>query len=162
MVDEEDTFDVMLGSVGDSAFNTLVLSGVDVVVPLELDADEDPLQDDEVLLRSVDGYYEQVLTWNDPDVARDEAHRLLHYRFRLVPPGVYNVLVRVAGESTEVLNGLIVRRDGVYIGGKRLATERSGPALAPPPPPAEPEVDPFEELFEFAPNDRPYMDQEQD
>jgi hypothetical protein len=57
-VKESGTFEVMLGSV--------------------------PLQDDEVLLLSVDGYFEQVLHSDDPDVTPDEANRLLYYRFRLV------------------------------------------------------------------------------
>ena len=126
----DSTYDVMLGNPGDELFNVLVLAGIDVVMPLERDLDRDPLQDDEVSLQSLDGAYEQVLFSSDDDVAPDDDNRLLYYRFRLVPPGVYSVFVKTAGKASEIVRGLIVRRDGVYLGTKKLTEERSVKAFS--------------------------------
>jgi hypothetical protein len=41
-------YDVFLANQGEDEFNTLLLSGLDVVIPLEADLDCDPHQDDEV------------------------------------------------------------------------------------------------------------------
>src|SRR5690606_16553955 len=73
----------------DAGHNTLVLGGLDVVVPLELDVDADPLSDDVVSLRSVHGLFEQTLSAGDPDVTPDLEAGVASYRFRLVPPGLY-------------------------------------------------------------------------
>src|SRR4051812_42281272 len=53
-----DTHEVALFNPGEEDHDTIVLSGIDLVIPLELDIDGDPLQDDEVRLRSEDGYYD--------------------------------------------------------------------------------------------------------
>src|SRR5688572_16188799 len=63
-----DVHDVSLGNDGEDDFNTVVLDGAEVVLPLEMDIDGDPLQDDTVSLRSVHGLYEQTLTARSPDV----------------------------------------------------------------------------------------------
>jgi hypothetical protein len=115
-----DVHDVALGNVGEKDHNTIVLSGVDVVVPLEMDMDGDPLQDDEVHLRAKHGQYEQVLSSSDEDVEVDTDARLLYYRFRYVPPGAYNVAVRIRDHLVTVVRGLVVTRSGVFAGGKKL------------------------------------------
>lgn len=127
-----DIHDVALGNAGEKDHNTIVLGGVDVVVPLEMDLDGDPLQDDEVHLRATHGYYEQVLSSSDEDVEADEDARLLYYRFKFVPPGAYTVAVNVRGRLVTVLRGLVVTRAGAFVSGKKLAAEfPQGKAAAP-------------------------------
>lgn len=117
-----ETFDVSLGNRGERSHNTLVLPGVDLVVPLERDLDGDPLQNDEVHLVADDGTLDLQLTVDDPAV-RDEGDGLLRYEFRAVPFGVYHVRVRVGGELIEVMHGLEVRRRGVFHDGARIDGE---------------------------------------
>jgi hypothetical protein len=135
--DEEETddmvVDVMLGEPGGSTFNTLVLGGTDVVIPLERDAHADPFQDDEVWLRSPDGSFERRLCSNDDAVEEDEDSGLLLYHFTRVPFGVYSVFVVSAGVEVETLRGLVVRREGVFLGEKQLSDSRDGKPMAPPP-----------------------------
>lgn len=111
---------VALFEPGDEGHNTLVLSGIDVVVPVEMDLDGDPLQDDEVSLRALHGGYEQVLATGDPDVRADPERRVAYYRFRFVPPGLYRVAVRIGGAWVPIGTGLGVRKDGVYWSGTKL------------------------------------------
>jgi hypothetical protein len=118
-----DVHDVALGNVDEDDFNTLVLSGIDIVVPVEMDIDDDPLQDDEVRLRSEDGYYDAVLRSSDPDVEPDAEAGYLNYCFRLVPPGVYRVSVRVREHWSLLVRGLVVKRDGVYINGEQQSDQ---------------------------------------
>jgi hypothetical protein len=125
-----DIHDVALGNAGEKDHNTIALTGVDVVVPLEMDVDGDPLQDDEVHLRATHGYYEQVLSSSDEDVEADEDARLLYYRFRFVPPGAYTVSVQVRGRLVTVLRGLVVTRAGAFVSGKKLAAEFPGAKAA--------------------------------
>jgi hypothetical protein len=139
--------EVALGNVDEDDYNTLVLSGIDVVVPVELDADGDPLQDDEVRLRSEDGYYDVVLRSSDPDVEADADAGYLNYCFRLVPPGVYRVSVRVREHWALLVRGLVVKRDGVYINGTKLDDQppTESPAAAPTSEPEdEPAVEPYD------------------
>jgi hypothetical protein len=123
MVDE--TFhDVVLGNPDDSDFNTIVLSGIDVVVPLEFDVDGDPLHDDEVRLQSEDGSYESVLLASHEDVKADADKRLVLYRFRAVPPGLYRVSVRIGAETwADIVVDLLVSSTGVSLGGKSLTSD---------------------------------------
>lgn len=111
---------VALFDPGDEGHNVLVLSGIDVVVPVEMDLDGDPLQDDAVSLRSIHGLYEQVLTVGDPDVRPDPDRRVAFYRFRYVPPGLYRVAVRIGSGWMPIGTRLTVRKDGVYWDGTRL------------------------------------------
>lgn len=153
-------YDVMLGNPGDDAFNVLVLGGIDVVVPLERDLDDDPLQDDEITLKSVDGTWEQTVLSGSEDVEEDDEAGVLYYRFRLVPPGIYSVFVNVAGEPAEVVRGLIVRREGVFVGGRRLRDARPDGAFA-----ADddaPEESEHEERDPLPSDDFVPLDQEQD
>jgi hypothetical protein len=114
------THEVALGNLDEDDFNTLVLSGIDVVVPVELDLDGDPLQDDLVRLRSEDGYFDVMLASSDPDVEADPDAGYLNYCFRLVPPGVYRVSVLVAEQWVPLVRRLVVKRDGVYVNGEQI------------------------------------------
>jgi hypothetical protein len=142
-----DVHDVALGNVDEEDFNTLVLSGIDIVVPVEMDADGDPLQDDEVRLRSEDGYYDAVLRSSDPDVEPDTEAGYLNYCFRLVPPGVYRVSVRVREQWALLVRGLVVKRDGVYVNGEQLDDQ---------PPADRPAAAPAEEAESDEPATEPY------
>ncbi len=160
----EDVRDVMVGAPGDTAGNMLVLGGMDVVVPLEMDLDDDPLQDDEVWLRRADGSVVQVLYANDPDVERNEEQRLFFFGFRDVPFGVYTVSVKVGDQLYDAIRGLVVCREGVLLGGKKLAsswTARQPPTVPPAPPEPSPTHLSEEPALALQPqDDGAYLDQE--
>ena len=122
--------DVMLGEPGGSTFNTLVLGGTDVVVPLERDLDEDPFQDDEVWLCASDGTVIQRRYFSDDEVEEDEDKRILFYRFTGVRYGVYSVWTKIGGQAAELFRGLLVNRTGVFLGDEALGETREGPAMA--------------------------------
>jgi hypothetical protein len=121
--------DVMLGEPGGATFNTVVLGGTDVVVPLERDLDGDPYQDDEVWLESLDGSFRMKRLSSDPDVIPDEDNNVLLYHFRHVPFGVYNVVAVVAARPIVVTSGLVVRKQGVFLGDEKLADTYAGGAF---------------------------------
>ena len=125
--------DVMLGEPGGAPFNTVVLGGQPIVVPVERDAHADPFQDDEVWLRSVGGGVELRLLRGDEAVEEDEESGLLLYRFAHVPYGVYSVIVVTAGVPVETMRQLVVRREGVFLGDRQLGEQREGKPMAPPP-----------------------------
>lgn len=111
----------MLGSPGDEEGNTLILSGIDLEVPLEMDLDADPLHDDEVRLLSEDGGYEAVLCASEPDVRADLDKNLYIYCFRSVPPGLYRLQVRTSDQKwATVITDIVVGRRGVRIGEMEL------------------------------------------
>jgi hypothetical protein len=112
--------DVTLGNEGGEDHNTIVLGGIDLVVPVELDLDGDPLQDDEVNLRSEHGHYNRTLLSSDHDVTPAQDSRFLYYRFRHVWPGAYRLSVRIAGQWTSLLRGIVITKDGAFVGGKKL------------------------------------------
>lgn len=145
-------FDVALGNQDDTDHNTIVLSGVDLVVPLELDLDGDPLHDDEVKLKAETGEFERILLSSDPDVTPDPDRGLLLYRFRVVPPGVYRLSVKVGEMWSELAIGLAVSMQGAYLGDRKLNDASPSAARSAPPPAAaeEPELSPApEELGDF-------------
>ncbi|MGE0785023.1 MAG: hypothetical protein AB7S26_04990 [Sandaracinaceae bacterium] len=111
---------VALFDEGDEGHNVIVAGGIDVVVPVELDLDGDPLHDDAVSLRSAHGLYEHVLEVGDPDVAADPERRLAFYRFRYVPPGLYRVAARIGERWVQLGSQLSVQKDGAYWGTTRL------------------------------------------
>jgi hypothetical protein len=121
--------DVMVGEPGEKPFNTLVLGGAEVVVPLERDLDGDPYQDDEVWLESLGGSFRQKLLSSDPDVVPDEDNNVLLYHFRHVPFGVYNVIAVVAARPIVVASGLVVRKEGVFLGDEKLGDTYSSGAF---------------------------------
>lgn len=118
-----DAHDVSLGNEGEADFNTVVLDGANVVLPLEMDIDGDPLQDDTVSLRSVHGLYERTLTARHPDVIADEDNRLFYYQFRHVPAGLYRLAARIGSKWVTVTRDILVSREGVFVGGKKLPDE---------------------------------------
>lgn len=130
-----ETHDVALGNEGEKDYNRIVLTGVDIVIPVELDMDGDPFQDDAVRLRAEHGHFDQVLVASDRDVEADTDSRYLFYRFRHVPPGAYRVSVRIGDDWVPLLRGLVVTKDGAFVGGKKLGEDR------PESKPAEPEED---------------------
>ena len=115
--------DVMLGKPGGSTFNTVVLGGTDVVIPLERDLDGDPYQDDEVWLENLDGSFRERLYSSDPDVTPDEDNNVLLYTFRHVPFGVYNIVAVVAARPIVIYSGLVVRKEGVFMGEEKLTED---------------------------------------
>jgi hypothetical protein len=135
---DEQILDVMLGTPGDKGVNTLILGGIDLEVPLEMDLDADPLHDDEVRLQSEDGSYEDVLCASEPDVRADLDKNLYIYCFRSVPPGLYHIQVRTSDQKwATVITGIVVGRKGVRIGDTELEDKDPDkiPAATPPPPP---------------------------
>jgi len=145
----EKSYDIALGNPGEKDFNTIVLSGVDITVPLEMDLDNDPLQDDEVRLRSEDGHYEKILLASDADARPDEDKHLILYTFRLVPPGAYRISVRVSDQTwLDVVTGLVITREGAFIGDEKLGAEPKAVAEASESPAAdEPPEEPEEQSF---------------
>ena len=123
------SFRVSVGNPGEDDFNTIVIGGTDLVIPLEMDLDDDPMQDDEVRLRSLDGFFEQVVRASDPDAAPAPDERLIYYQFRDVPPGAYAIEVNVGGRWSLVASGLIVTKTGSVLGASELNTERPSLAL---------------------------------
>jgi hypothetical protein len=123
---------VAVGTPGSPTPNTLVLGGASIVVPIEMNPEEDPLHDDEVRLWSVRGTYDRTLLASDAEVEPDHDSRLMHYRFDDVPFGVYRIAVCVAGEWHDLMHGLVVAEDGAYLGGKKLETDKPQLEVAPP------------------------------
>lgn len=111
-----DTCDVALFNPGETEHNTIVLGGVDLVIPLELDMDGDPFQDDAVCLRSLGGDWEHVCLSSDPEVTAAQDRRHLYYPFHDVPAGIYRVDVRVADHWNTVISNLLVSRGSAFIG----------------------------------------------
>lgn len=120
---------VCVGNLGEDDFNTLVIDGIDLVIPLEMDLDDDPLQDDEIRLRSLDGFFEQIVRASDPDAEPKPDERLIYYHFRDVPPGPYRIEVNVGGVWALVVDGLIVTRTGSMLHGNKLTNERPSLSL---------------------------------
>jgi hypothetical protein len=127
----ETTHDVATFDEDDGNVNVLVLPGHDVIVPVEMDPDGDPLQDDGIALDSIGGAYRRFLRPGGPDVEADLEKRRWFYRFRDVPYGVYRVALHVGETWTYLLTDLIVRREGVFAGGKKLGAQKPADAAAP-------------------------------
>ena len=127
-----------------------MLGGATVVVPIEMNPEEDALHDDEVRLWSVRGSYDRTLYASDPEVEPDRDSRLMHYRFGDVPFGVYRTAVCVAGEWHDLATGIVVAQDGVYLGGKKLASDKPTLQVAEPEPLASEDGAPPENDPEYA------------
>ena len=74
-------------------------------------------------MESLEGSFRQRRFSSDPDVVPDEDDRVLLYHFRHVPFGVYNVVAVVAARPILVYSGLVVRKDGVFMGQEKLTEE---------------------------------------
>jgi hypothetical protein len=112
------------GLSDDNTFNRVVLAGLDVVIPLEIDLDDDPETDDAIRLVDRNGAYARVLEAGDPDMTRDGDAPFLQCTFRLVPPGVYDVDVRLHNEWHTVIGGMEVTRRDVRLLGESFVGER--------------------------------------
>lgn len=143
----QETYDVALGNKGEKDYNTIVLSGIDIVIPVELDIDGDPFQDDAVRLRAEHGHFDQVLTARDPDVEVDTSGKYLYYRFRYVPPGAYRASVRIGDDWVPLVRGIVVTKDGAFASGQKLGEDRPATAAA------DPEESAGEGDFEGTPDD---------
>lgn len=128
-MDVDNTHNVALFNPGETEHNTIILGGVDVVIPLELDMDGDPFQDDAVCLRSHGGDWEEAKLSSDDDVTAAPDTRHLFYPFRDVPAGLYHVDVRIADRWSTVLSNLLVTRGKAYLGNQQLPGE--APTTAP-------------------------------
>jgi hypothetical protein len=101
----------------DGSHNTLVLGGVDVIIPLEMDADGDPDSEDTVRLTAADGFYQAVRREGDTEITREDSGPVLLYRFPDVPAGTYAVEVQVGESWYTVLQDLRVTRAGkLFVG----------------------------------------------
>ncbi len=141
MAHERFSLDVTLGTAEDTEQNVIVLTGVDLVVPLEADLDGDPVHDHAARLESVDGSF-WILEADDPDVRLDLDARRYLYRFRAVPCGLYSISVKGAAGWVPVVTGILVDKKGASMGGKLLAEKAHPPRPPPPPPPEEPAPEP--------------------
>ncbi len=121
--------DVALFNPGESEHNTIVLGGVDLLIPLELDMDGDPFQDDAVCLRSHGGDWEDVRLSSDPEVTAAPDKRHLYYPFYDVPAGLYHLDVLIARRWTTVTSNILVSRGAAWLGDTLLSGDL--PAAAP-------------------------------
>jgi hypothetical protein len=99
---------------------------VDLVIPLEIDLDDDPSRDDQIRLRALDGTFQQTLVSSDPRVEQSAEHPLLLYGFKDVPIGAYTVEVRIGNEWYEVLRELRVSRDSATVHGEPFVSTEDG------------------------------------
>ena len=119
----DSTHHVALFNPGESEHNTIVLGGLDLVIPLEMDIDGDPFQDDAVCLRSQGGDWEHSLTSADPEVVSAPDKRHLYYPFHSVPAGLYHVDVLIAGHWSTVISNLLVSRGQAWLGTRLLSSQ---------------------------------------
>ena len=117
---------------GEQGYNTLVLSGIDVVVPLEVDLETDPNSADEIRLKSRDGLLEAQLKAGDPDVTQDGENPLLLYRFRDVTPGIYCVELLIGKKWYQILGELHISRKGAFVQGQSFEEPSDGSPLGTP------------------------------
>ncbi|HEU0122685.1 MAG TPA: hypothetical protein VFQ91_19290 [Bryobacteraceae bacterium] len=135
-------YPVALFNPGEKEFNTIALPGMDIVIPLQEDLDCDPLQDDEIRLAELGGGYERIVKSSDPEAVPERGAGLIHYHFPNVPPGLYQLAIRIAGQWLPLASDLVITPKGAFIGKKKLGS--SAPKLeletrkAPEPPPLPP------------------------
>lgn len=126
----------------DQTHNTLVVAGIEVVVPMEADMDGDPDTPDSVRLRKEDGGYQSELTVGQPGVEQDGDNPLFFYHFQCVPVGEYAVEIKIDGGWYPVLRGLRVSHKGLFVGDVSYQQQSDGSVLG------TPEWYPAEELPE--------------
>ncbi len=134
-------YDVATSLTDDEYVNTIVVPTRDVIVTLERDEDGDPEQADEVFLRSLGTPERSVvigpLKRGDADVREDEKTGRLVYTFRNVPFGAWRVAVNVGDDekgrsAKELILDLVVRKQGVFAGAKKLGPKPPAAPIAPP------------------------------
>lgn len=116
--------------------NQVELAGIDIVIPLELDLDGDPLKDDEIRLRRNDGGYDKVVKSSEAE--REEGVPLLNYLFEDVPPGEYTVSVKVGSAWNDVMNEMRVTTSDVFYQGASFSGDEDGSQFGFPQEPVEP------------------------
>jgi len=142
MTDEALELHIAPSNKDDTTFNRIVLSGLDIVIPLEIDLDEDPKTDDAIRLIDRDGDYSRVLEDGDDDVVRDAHAPFLRCTFRVVPPGVYDVDVRLHNKWHTVIAGLQVTSRSVRLNGESfVGTNNLGEFAEADPVPADDDSD---------------------
>lgn len=112
--------ELSVGDVGGADHDTLVIGGIDLVIPMELDLDDDPLQDDQLSLVSETTEWQQTLTIVDEDVTVQPESRRSLFRFRDVPYGIYRTEVCIARQRVVLHRGIIVRAEGAFLGDREL------------------------------------------
>lgn len=132
----ERSFAVALSHPEDKTRNTVMLGGLDIVIPMERDLDKDPDTPDELRFKSKDGGYETHVTSDGPDTEPDDGTPLLRYRFRDVPPGQYTIAVKVEDDWLNVVAGIRVTRTEVRFGDGSYEDAPEGSKLGTPAPPA--------------------------
>lgn len=124
----------------DNKYNTLVLSGIELVIPLEADLDADPNTRDSIKLVSQDGAYECVLTVGDTEVVKDGENPLYFYHFHFVPPGFYRVEVKIGEEWVPIISDLQVNQEGVFLNNVSFEGKIDSDSLGKPEKEVEPDV----------------------
>jgi hypothetical protein len=129
----ESTHDIATFDEDDGNVDVLVLPGHDVIIPYEMDPESEPLPRDGLLLESVGGAYRRFQAPGPgfPDVEADVEKRRWFFRFRDVPHGAYRVSVFIEGTWSELILDLVVRRAGVFAGGKKLDGKKPASGSAP-------------------------------
>ncbi len=122
-MDAKRDYPVAVFDPGDAYYNTIVLPGMEIIVPLEEDLDCDPLQDDEVRLQRLDGGFEQIRKASDPEAIPDHEAALIYYHFTDVPAGYYRVSARIGGEWVDVTLDLMLTSKGAHMSGRRLTKD---------------------------------------
>ena len=117
---EETAYAVALFNRGEREYNTIVLPGVELVIPLEEDVDCDPFQDDEIRLSEIGGGAERIVKSSDAAAVPNHEERLIYYHFADVLPGLYRLSVRIGGQWVELANDIVVTPRGAYAGRRRL------------------------------------------
>lgn len=107
---------VATSNPGDDTHNTLVLSGIELVIPLEADLDGDPNTPDCVRLTKEDGSFQSELTAGGPGVEQDGENPLFFYHFSGVSMGEYSIEVKVGDNWHTILRGLRLSHKGAFVG----------------------------------------------
>jgi hypothetical protein len=111
---------VARATADDSGYNTLVLAGVNVEFPLEIDLDDD-YAEERMRLRGLIGEYDVTLCATDSRVRRDPDHPVLYFTFELVPPGRYELRAALRDQWVTVASDLRILPSGVLLGGAAVS-----------------------------------------
>ena len=116
----------------DQTYNTLVLDGINLIIPLEIDLDNDPDTPDMVRLKSDDGGYEAILTAGQEGVEQDGDNPLNYFHFHYVPLGVFSIAVKIADQWCTIVASLRVTHTGVFVGDVNFEAQTDGSELGTP------------------------------
>ena len=116
----------------DNYYNTLILGDIEVVIPLEVDLENDPDDPDKLRLESEDGSYSVELTAGSEGVEQDGDNALNYYHFTGVIPGTYSVDVKVGDDWHTVIRGLEVNYKGAFVDGQSFESTTDASQLGTP------------------------------